>query len=689
MVDMKTYLKSILRGLKSNLSKLISLIFIVLLGISFTSGISSVPSKINNSYSDSLKAANIFDVDLKDKTGNGFSDEYLNKLNDLDFVSRFESLSVFDNATFNNDIKLSELVKGTQLETYITNDENNDSMFLYQDDTILSLNPSLINEDNSRLYLLNDTKREDINTFKIVEGRLPTNDDEVAIEDKMFLKQHHLNDTVVLFGKEKKIVGKIDNPIYFNKEKEVDYQDQKDLDNIFYLDYPSLTYPSIKEALVSKVNAYFDREENRNKPLTDTIRPLFISSLENENPSFIPKNLDIFIVFENRDSYDLFTDEYDDFVKESIEKLNLDGSVTALTLKESYSYALLDNYTSKVDVIGFILPIFFITVVALVVSTTFNRMVEEERSQIGCLSSLGYSDSRIALKYLLIVLACCLIGSIGGLLIGFFGLSTIIFNAFNGAFYLPVMEERMNLWFPLVATFINLLISLLITKCTIAQFLKESTASLLLPKTPKAGKKILLERAFFWNSLPFKMKSCFRNIFRYKKNLAMTVISVAGSTALVFAGFALIDVINGMSKDRSNYASFSKTISPVAIFIIIFAITLALFIIYNLTNMNIMERNREIATLKVLGYSDREVCFYIYREILIMSSLGIIVGFPLGIGLITGVLYYLEFGNLADVRFYSYLSPIIIMIGFIILIDLCLIPKIKKIDMITSLKSVD
>ncbi len=183
---------------------------------------------------------------------------------------------------------------------------------------------------------------------------------------------------------------------------------------------------------------------------------------------------------------------------------------------------------------------------------------------------------------------------------------------------------------------------------------------------------------FLWNPLPFRFKSALRNLFRYKAHFIMTVVCVAGSTALVFAGFSLLNVSKG-----------NGSIAMISAFIIAFALLLCVFVIYNLTNMNIGERKREIATLKVLGYRDGEVTGYIYREIFIMAFIGALLGIPLGCALVGFVFAYLDYGSLADIKWWSFVLSAAVVLVFIGLVDLLLSHKIRAVDMTSSLKSID
>ena len=168
----------------------------------------------------------------------------------------------------------------------------------------------------------------------------------------------------------------------------------------------------------------------------------------------------------------------------------------------------------------------------------------------------------------------------------------------------------------------------------------------------------------------------------------MTVFSVAGSTALVLAGFGLLDVSrsDGLAFDVSMVAD---SMSLIAAVIIVFAVALCILVIFNLTNMNIGERKREIATLKVLGYRDFEVSGYIFREIFVMAVFGVIIGLPLGYGLMAFVFEYLDFGSVYDVKFLSYVFASLLVVVVIGVVDWMLHYKIKKINMTESLKTVE
>ena len=162
----------------------------------------------------------------------------------------------------------------------------------------------------------------------------------------------------------------------------------------------------------------------------------------------------------------------------------------------------------------------------------------------------------------------------------------------------------------------------------------------------------------------------------------MTVFAVAVSTALVMAGLALLDLC--LFHDFGSAA-----IIGVSLVVVIFAGLLTAVVIYTLTNITISERNREIATLMVLGYHDGEVAGYIYREIYINSAVGIIFGYPLSALLIWVVFKVMGMGLLSGVSWFMWLIAPVIVVMFTLLITLILRRKIVKIKMNDSLKAIE
>lgn len=386
-----------------------------------------------------------------------------------------------------------------------------------------------------------------------------------------------------------------------------------------------------------------------------------------------------------------FSKKYEEAVQSCVEELESaeTGAAAVLTMRENKSWALTDSYTEKINVITLIFPVFFTAVAALVVLSTMTRLIEEERPALGCYRSLGYRNGRIAFKYLGFVLACCVIGSALGFGLGVLILPAAVYPAFSSVFFMPAMAKGVSYLAGGIASAAMFVAAAGTTTYVVLRELRAKPAALLKPKAPKAGKKIFLEHVpFIWNRLKFKYKSTYRNIFRYVRNLLMTVISVAGSTALVFAGFGLYD-LSQHPEATGLPGGMAESFAMISFVVILFAAALCVLVVYNLTNMNIGERKREIATLKVLGYRAGEVAGYIYREVFIMALFGIILGIPLGYGFLYFVFAYMDFGTMSVVQWQTYLYSVLLVVVFVALVDLLLARKIRKIDMNASLKSVE
>ena len=214
---------------------------------------------------------------------------------------------------------------------------------------------------------------------------------------------------------------------------------------------------------------------------------------------------------------------------------------------KNVSYASFTANVDKLTAITTIFPVFFFLVAALVVSTTMTRMVEEERLQIGTLKALGYSDAAIMQKYLLYAFTAAAAGTVFGLAVGFKAFPSIIWSAYSMMYYMPSIATPWRLGQALFAGGTLIVLTVGITALTCRTTLQENPAALMLPRAPKAGKRILLERITpLWRRLPFSWKVTCRNLLRYKKRFWMTVIGVTGCTSLLVAGFGISDSLNAI-----------------------------------------------------------------------------------------------------------------------------------------------
>jgi len=543
---------------------------------------------------------------------------------------------------------------------------------------------------------------------------------------------------------------------------------------------------------------------------------------------------------------------------------------------------------ARVDAIARIFPVFFLLVAALVCLTTMSRMVEEQRTQLGTYKALGYSKGTIAWKFLLYALLASSIGSALGQVIFINMVPRIIATGYQIMYKFPPLQISIPWQSVLLSTFISLACTVLVALITCMRELKLPAAQLMRPKTPKAGKKILLERwEFFWKRLDFSGKITARNLFRYKSRLFMTIIGIGGSMSLMVAGFGLQDSIlpltqmqfghvctydaiiastaeydeeeaaalkeNLLSDERitaavvtgqligdatskqsdktvvdvnvfvpaepedltsiintyhyetseilpltddeafitqkmaeqlnafegdeiifhtddgdytitvtavlehylGHYiylspASYEKifgeapvynsavvktdaeaveaaggegeftshwlkkdsdilsitfvsdaaasfdnlvtSLNTVVLVLIICAGALAFIVVYNLTNINISERLREIATIKVLGFTHKETNLYIFRESIIMCIIGVFLGLFGGYGLTMFIVYTVEVDMAMFVRtveWSSYLVSAGFTVGFTLLVNFLMSRKIRKISMVESLKAVE
>lgn len=550
--------------------------------------------------------------------------------------------------------------------------------------------------------------------------------------------------------------------------------------------------------------------------------------------------------------------------------------------------------TERMDALARVFPFMFFLVAALVSLTTMTRMVEDERILIGTYKALGYSTIQIATKYLIYALLAAGIGSVLGVGVLCQVLPLIIMKAYSVIYAIPLLLPPLPIKAD-VAVFsagLGIGITLIATICSVLSSLREQPAPLMLPRAPKAGKRILLERIRpLWHHISFSWKVTLRNLFLYKKRLFMTVIGIAGCTALLLVGFglhdAIWDIINKQYVDITHYQMtvglndhandldvqhvkdvlnqhpeiehidrvhtahmaatgeddalsvthvdvvvpqsldiFNQTItlknrisgkqvpfdessvviseklatlhhlrvgdtlvlfdrdkvgnsvgaghkltitgicenyvgttvyvapaifakissSPVmyeTLFIqapdlkpgeqqqniaselhscddvslvafsdetislyrnmisvvdyvvavlIISAILLAFIVLYNLTNINIEERLREIASLKVLGFTKREIYAYIFREVFLLSLLGDVFGLGVGVYLerfvvATAEVDYVMFSR--TIHLESFVIAFVLTLVFTGLILLIMTPKLNRIDMVESLKSVD
>ena len=214
-------------------------------------------------------------------------------------------------------------------------------------------------------------------------------------------------------------------------------------------------------------------------------------------------------------------------------------------------YACMENDSSIVNGIANVFPVFFYAVAALVCMTTMNRMIEEQRTQIGVLKALGYSEFSIMGKYLFYSGTAAISGCLVGYFFGTWFFPYVLWIAYSTMYDVAdivYVFDGAVLAFSLI---VSILCSMGVTFISCKNELSEVAAELMRPKAPKAGKRIFLEYIpFIWKRMKFLHKVSYRNVFRYKRRFFMMVIGISGCTALLVTGFGVQDSIANIANDQ-------------------------------------------------------------------------------------------------------------------------------------------
>ncbi len=214
-------------------------------------------------------------------------------------------------------------------------------------------------------------------------------------------------------------------------------------------------------------------------------------------------------------------------------------------------YVCFESDSSIVDGISNIFPVFFFAVAALVCITTMNRMVEEQRTQIGVLKALGYSNRTIMGKYLFYSGSAAVAGCIFGFFAGTMVFPRVIWAAYGIMYKMCSLKYVFDWKLAAVSMTVSVLCSVGTTWLSCRYELSEVAAQLMRPKAPKEGKRVLLERVpFIWKRMKFLHKVSYRNVFRYRKRFLMMVVGISGCTALLVTGFGVRDSIVSVAADQ-------------------------------------------------------------------------------------------------------------------------------------------
>lgn len=653
---MKTYLKTVRRMFKKNISRFISIIFIVLIGVSLTSGVGSSTGKIKDSANDFSLTRNVSDIIVKAKTEEGFSEAQITALKD-EYGE--------ENVNF-----------GMSFDAYITvNGEKRLTRFYFSDDITARTVNKFVESDEEAFAVSED----DIAVFaEKADDKIKgyTRGDKITVDYKdVFLQLADQNDMVIedwqmsfintLQPVTLTVTKIVEDPLVFAKGGEPSFLNGEDM--------------KIPDTIVP----------------TDLICVDDILYLPYSAMPLMQAKTDIYVSLANKRTDRIFSGSYDKTVAEEKEKIigmlaaadektnaEIEKNVAFLTLAENYSFKSLYSYADKISGLSIVLMAAFACITALVVLSNVTRLIDEERAQTACLISLGYSAAGIILKYVLFVLTATAVGGFAAYFVGV-GLCSFIYLVFDYSFVMPPESAVFGVTFFIITLAIIVFAAVAATIRAGLKTAGETPADLLKPKSPASGRKVIIEKIpFIWNRLSFKYKSTARNVLRYRNRFIMTVVAVAGSMGLVMAGLALLDMCL-----FGNFGNAS--IAWLAVVIVVFAALLTLTAIYTITNISISERTREIATLMVLGYYDGEVSGYIYREIYIDAVVGIIFGYGVGAVLMSIIFAIMGFGSLGGVSWYVWLVSPVAVLFFTFLVTLILRKRIVSIDMNASLKALE
>ncbi len=643
---------------------------------------------------------------------------------------------------------------------------------------------------------------------------------------------------------------------------EEEYQVYKtQLEKLYEQQYLLNTLKNTEDLLNNNTSEY-----NKNYSKYQTANNLYSSGLKQYN-----KNLKI---------YNDSLNEYEDNKKIALKEIN--DAYTKLTdikrpkwyintREDDQTYSSYINQTKSLNSLAKLFPLVFYAVAILVSLISMNRMVEDDRGEIGTLKSLGFTNHEIKKKYTSFSLLATLIGAIIGTIIGLTIIPYIIFTIYRLLFDVPNFQIGLNINSTLTGIIIAIICICGSSIITANKILKEKPATLMRPKAPKAGKKILLEKfTWLWHKIKFSNKITIRNILRYKKRVLVTIFGISGCTALILCGFgikdSIVDITNmqyvntfkydatvftndlniekldkvlsnskiksytlsetlsGTLKDSNiniivtenndiskiinlvnkkneklsnlennkivitdkladlykikegdkvtfydsekneynlevsnivkNYlghyiyinketlkanqkeykpnviylntdklssqeekdlsnellatdeiinviytsdlvnsaSDMLSSLDKVVIILVLLSAMLSFVVLYNLSNINITERKREIATLKVLGFYDNEIDNYITKENIILTIIGIAIGLLFGYFLTNMTISTVEMENarfIRHIKINSYIYSSLISCLFTFIVNIVTHFTLKKIDMIESLKSVE
>ncbi|MDD6265781.1 MAG: ABC transporter permease [Clostridia bacterium] len=848
--------KNALREIKNSIGRFLAITAIIALGVGFFSG---------------LKVSQNAMV----KTGNKYTDEY--NLFDYRLISTL-GFSKDDVQKIASEFPEADTVAGALSEDFIYN-------------------------DNSVEYVIRaHSITPGVNDLKLCAGTLPKGGAECVGDSRFFTEEQigsvitvneKSEDSKLKYGKYT-ITGIVSSPYYLNFERGTTSLKNGSISAFVYIPqdgWDSEYYTEIFLKFADTGYLFSDEYDEavsvyKNR-LTEKTQALAAERYKN-------------IVSQIKDKYGNSLSEYNGNIQNTEQEAGVfskepEKSTTGISFEDdkllskpkepvcyvlgrdtNIGYSCFRNDSQIVDGIANVFPVFFFLVAALVCMTTMTRMVDDHRTQIGVLKSLGYGKAAIIGKYTAYSGSAAAIGCTIGFIVGSITIPKIIWIVFDIMYGFAPLVTVFDPVLAVISLTVSLLCSVGATLADCFKVFSDVPAQLIRPAAPKAGKRVFLEHIhFIWKRLKFLHKVSIRNIFRYKKRFVMMVLGIGGCTALLLTGFGIRDSIQNIAvfqfdeielfdssvsfmsstdsetvdtireeysdiisnallmyesgvtvtadkesksvkmrvpaqTDLNNFVNFHNadgevsfpekgfaiintnlakmldisvgdkltladgdekrtqvtvsgifdnyvynyiylsaetyeqcfgespqyktafinfsknsdvheaaaklsdcdliaslsvnrdmrdrvsnmlySLDYIVLMVIVCAGALAFIVLYNLTNINITERIREIATIKVLGFRPIESASYVYRENLILTLFGAVLGLLLGNGLLSYVMSQIKIDVVSfDTRLSvpSYLYSILLTFAFTALVNILLFFKLKKINMAESLKSIE
>lgn len=496
-------LKNLLREIKRTFTKFLSIFAICALGVAFFAGIRATSPDMKEAGDRLYNTYNLSDISVISTSG-----LTADNIRDLESIEGIQAVraSLFVDA----------MARGTG--------EKEKNLRLY------SMPIKLKSEYAPLIDLIPDygidtSPEYEMNGVEIVSGRMPLNDTEIALDNTLegsLVKQ--LGDEITLTtaggSVTLRVVGFIRSPMYISLfERGTSSIGNGTSDGFAYASGNAISSLGTKLPVMSLLNTYYTRAD---------------------------------IVISGKEGLSAYSDEYEALVNEVTDRIEDYASTQSGTWyiqdrSGNPGYSDYSENTDRIAAVGDVFPLIFFIVAALVCLTTMTRMVEEQRIEMGTMNALGYGGWQIAMKYAVYAMSACISGGVVGAIIGFKLFPYVIMKGYSIMYYLGKLETpyRADIAFMAIAAMAVCTAAATFSACYAS--LKEVPATLMRPKAPKAGRRVLLEKIpFIWKKLSFTSKVTVRNLFRYKKRFFMSVIGIAGSGALLVTAFGLNDSIFGI-----------------------------------------------------------------------------------------------------------------------------------------------